>query len=80
MFQAWGKSNLDGKKSSLYISTFYHKRVEEVGEQVCLKQESESSVLGWALGDFVKFNKFRYSEKKNKQKEGITPSKIKHGW
>ena len=31
-------------------------------------------------GDAVKINKFKHAEKKEKQKEGITPSTIKHGW
>jgi hypothetical protein len=31
-------------------------------------------------GDDVKVNKFKHSDKKEKQKEGITPSTIKHGW
>jgi hypothetical protein len=31
-------------------------------------------------GDVVKVNKFKHSDKKEKQKEGITPSTIKHGW
>jgi hypothetical protein len=31
-------------------------------------------------GDDVKINKFKRSDKKEKQKEGITPSTIKHGW
>jgi len=28
----------------------------------------------------VKLHKFKRSETKGKQKEGITPSTIKHGW
>jgi hypothetical protein len=31
-------------------------------------------------GDIVKINKFKHSNKKEKQKKGITPSTIKHGW
>ncbi len=31
-------------------------------------------------GDVVKVNKFKRSEKKKKEKKGITPSTIKHGW
>ena len=31
-------------------------------------------------GDVVKVNKFKHFDKKEKQKEGITPSTIKHGW
>jgi hypothetical protein len=31
-------------------------------------------------GDVVKVNKFKHSTKKEKEKKGITPSTIKHGW
>ena len=31
-------------------------------------------------GDVVKIRKFKRSEKKGKQKKGINPSTIKHGW
>ena len=31
-------------------------------------------------GNVVKLHKFKRSETKGKQKEGITPSTIKHGW
>jgi hypothetical protein len=31
-------------------------------------------------GDVVKVNKFKHSTNKEKQKKGITPSTIKHGW
>ena len=31
-------------------------------------------------GDVVKLHKFKHAEKKEKQKEGVTPSTIKHGW
>ena len=31
-------------------------------------------------GDVVKVNKFKHSDKKEKHKEGITPSTIRHGW
>jgi len=31
-------------------------------------------------GNTVKIHKFKHAEKKGKQKEGITPSTIKHGW
>ncbi len=30
--------------------------------------------------DVVNVNKFKHSAKKKKEKEGITPSTIKHGW
>ena len=31
-------------------------------------------------GDVVKVNRFKRSEKNEKEKKGITPSTIKHGW
>ena len=31
-------------------------------------------------GDNVKLHKFQHADKKEKQKEGTTPSTIKHGW
>jgi hypothetical protein len=31
-------------------------------------------------GDVVKLHKFKHSDKKEKQKDGTTPSTIKHGW
>jgi hypothetical protein len=31
-------------------------------------------------GDSVKMRKFKHADKKGKQKEGTTPSTIKHGW
>ena len=62
-----------------YSDSLLASELKKTREQVCLSSSSESRLLVKLESNEVKIHRFKRTKKK-KQKNGFSPSTVKHGW